>query len=131
MRQQQLVSLALILAGICLTGYISQTQVKASNESSYKWGYSFGNETTDLGNNCEKSSTSLKDLTNVTSCIDGYYNGWKSYCIRDAKDCVQNFILGDFPKMAIKAHHEYIRGNTTANGSGTAMCPIGENAALL
>ncbi|MGA9153893.1 MAG: hypothetical protein WBZ36_25215, partial [Candidatus Nitrosopolaris sp.] len=68
--------------------------------------------------------------TNVTSCIDGYYNGWKSYCIRDAKDCVQNFILGDFPKMAIKAHHEYIRGNTTANGSGTAMCPIGENAAF-
>jgi hypothetical protein len=54
----------------------------------------------------------------MTSCLDGNYNGWKTCCLRDAKDCVQNFILGGFPDMAFKAHEQYLKGYKAANDSG-------------
>lgn len=46
----------------------------------------------------------------MTSCLhEGFYSGWKDYCLNNAKDCVQEFILGDSPEMAFKAHQEYLK----------------------
>jgi hypothetical protein len=67
--------------------------------------------------------------TNTTACENGFFNGWKSWCLKNALDCVQNMTIGDFPDFIVKAHQEYLRGYNTANGSGISGCPMGENAA--
>lgn len=55
-------------------------------------------------------------VTNTTACIDGFFNGWKNWCINHAIDCVENITIGDFPDMIMKAHQEYLRGYNAANG---------------
>jgi len=71
-------------------------------------------------------STFLKIVTNATACADGYFDGYMDYCINHAKDCVENFITGDFPEMILKAHQQYLLGSKSATGN--SMYPDGENA---
>lgn len=120
----------------------------ATNEGSYKYGYENGslkspqiapgvNENTELGNLCAISPSStlsngivMPAVTNTTACIDGFFNGWKNWCINHAFDCIQNFTIGDFPDMIVSAHEQYLAGAKAANDSGNSMCPIGQNAAF-
>ena len=67
-------------------------------------------------------------MTNKTACEDGFYNGYKNWCVNHAVDCVENITIGDFPPMIVQAREQYLAGAKAANGSGTSMCPIGENA---
>lgn len=65
-------------------------------------------------------------VTNTTACEDGWFNGYKSWCINHAVNCVGNITSGYFPDLLIKTHQEYQRGYTASNGSYN-LCPIGEN----
>ena len=124
---------------------------KATNEGSYMYGYWQGSLTgpqfapgsnwnPELDNNtCHIAPSSTLDnpkgavipaVTNKTACEDGFYNGYKNWCINHAVDCVENITIGDYPDMIMKAHQEYLRGSNAANGSGNSMCPIGENTAF-
>jgi hypothetical protein len=40
---------------------------------------------------CEftNSISNNTQLTNATACVDGFINGWKDWCNKNAKDCVQ------------------------------------------
>jgi hypothetical protein len=67
-------------------------------------------------------------ITNTTSCLDGYFLGYKTWCIHHAIDCVENITMGVFPDMILKTHQEYLKGANAANDTGASMCPIGENA---
>ena len=69
-------------------------------------------------------------VTNTTACIDGFFNGWKNWCINHTVNCVKNFTLGGFPEMIITAHQQYLAGEKAANSTGI-RCPIGENAAFV
>jgi hypothetical protein len=69
-------------------------------------------------------------VTNTTACEDGFFAGYKNWCINHAVDCVENITIGDFPDMIVKAHQEYLRGYNAANHSGNSMCPIGQNIAF-
>jgi hypothetical protein len=62
----------------------------------------------------------------TTACEDGFFAGYKNWCINHAVDCVENITIGVFPDMILKAHQEYLRGYNAANGSGNSMCPIGD-----
>jgi hypothetical protein len=125
----KLVILAAILSAAVVFILTTQNFVKADNKSSYDLGYSQGNISNfDPSDSCNKHLN--KYSTNETACENGFFVGWKDYCLRNAKDCVQDFILGGFPDMAFKAHQQFLAGQNAANDSGTAMCPIGENAAF-
>jgi hypothetical protein len=126
-------------------------RVKATNEGSYTYGYWQGSLTgpqnapgsnwnPEFDNNtCRLAPSSTLDnpkcavipaVSNKTACEDGFYNGYKNWCINHAVDCVQNITIGDYPVMIVKAHEQYLAGANAANGSGNSMCPIGANAAF-
>jgi hypothetical protein len=67
-------------------------------------------------------------VTNTTACDDGYIAGYKNWCVNNTKGCAENFIMGDFPDIILKAHQQYLLGSKAATGN--SMCPIGENAAF-
>jgi hypothetical protein len=121
---------------------------KASNESSFSYGYQQGSLTgpqfapgvnwnpySEFNNNTcaiyyPKEGSVIPAITNTTSCLEGFFAGWKNWCSKNAVDCVQNMTVGDFPEMIMKTHQEYLRGYETANGSGNSMCPIGNSGAF-
>ena len=74
-----------------------------------------------------------KTFTNSTACGDGYFKVTRIVLnIQTTKQCLQNIFQGDFPDALLKIKKQYLAGNRTANGSGTAtMCPIGENGSVL
>jgi hypothetical protein len=129
---------------------VSSTAVSvwATNQSSYEYGYMNGslkdpqfepnsNWKPELGSTCHLSSSSILNtaaimpaVTNVTACEDGFFAGYKDWCINHAVDCVENMTMGDFPDMILKAHDQILAGAKAANSSGNSMCPIGENAAF-
>jgi hypothetical protein len=126
--------------------------VWATNQSSFEYGYMNGslkdpqieagsnfnpnsNEFANLNNICLIHTASvLSDaavmpaVTNTTACEDGFFAGYKDWCIHHAVDCVENMTIGDFPDMILKAHDQLLAGENAANGSGNSMCPIGNNA---
>jgi hypothetical protein len=125
------------------------SHVYGTNESSWQYGYMNGslkdpqfapgvNWNPELGNTCHISAISwrlangivMPAVTNTTACEDGFFAGYKNWCINHAVDCVENITIGDFPDMILKAHQGYLRGYNAANGSGNSMCPIGENTAF-
>jgi hypothetical protein len=63
-------------------------------------------------------------LTNDTACVDGFFNGWKDWCSPNAKECIQNFVLGDFPEMILNNHKQYIAGKEAAPDE-YSVCPAG------
>jgi hypothetical protein len=69
-------------------------------------------------------------VTNTTACQNGWFSGWKDWCINHAVNCVQNITRGIFPPMILQTREQYLAGAKAANGSGISMCPIGENAAF-
>jgi hypothetical protein len=95
------------------------------------------NEFANLDDICHLHSASILNdaaimpaVTNTTACKDGFFAGYKDWCIHHALDCVENITMGDFPDMILKAHDQILAGENAANGSGNSMCPIGENAAF-
>jgi hypothetical protein len=121
--------------------------VNATNESSYRNGYFQGslkspaiteganwNPTLD-NNTCSKSIPSILNdgvvmpvVTNTTACLDGWYAGWKNWCINHALNCVGNLTLGAYPVMILQAHEQYLAGAKAATGN--SMCPVGNSGAF-
>ena len=69
-------------------------------------------------------------VTNTTACMNGFFDGYKNWCINHALNCIGNITMGDFPDMILKAHDEVLAGAKAANGSGASMCPIGNSGAF-
>jgi len=59
---------------------------------------------------------------------NGFYAGWKTWCIQNAVNCVGYLSSGYLPGLFLKAHQEYQRGYTASNGS-YSLCPFGQNNA--
>ena len=74
----------------------------------------------------------ISAVTNTTSCLDGFYQGWKDWCSnsKHAAGCIGNITLGNFPDTLLRAHQQYIAGAKMANNVSSPICPIGENAAF-
>jgi hypothetical protein len=143
--------IAIIALAAFLMGYFFHQVACGTNESSYRYGYELGTLTSPwmqpganvnpthffyhLGS-CQINPSPSKlnngkvipAVTNTTACIDGFFNGWKNWCSNHAVDCVQNFTIGYFPEMILKAHEQLLAGEKAATGN--SMCPIGENAAF-
>jgi hypothetical protein len=122
---------------------------KATNESSYQYGYMNGSlkgpgvantssYLAEFDNNiCRLSNSSvlyytgaiIPAVTNTTACQNGFFAGWKDWCINHAVNCVGNLTLGYLPDLLIKTHQEYLKGYTISNGTYN-QCPVGENNAF-
>ena len=72
------------------------------------------NENANMGTDCTIYKYN-PTVTNTTACIDGFFNGWKNWCINHTVNCVKNFTLGGFPEMIITAHQQYLAGEKAAN----------------
>jgi hypothetical protein len=140
MKKQKLVaahmilSLSVILFGILgLVPTLFLSSVYGTNESSYKYGFFLGNGQNLNENNellpgwCSKGG----NVTNSTACLDSFSNGWKNWCSNNAKDCVGNFTLGEFPEMILSAHQQYLAGKKAGQNYGDKyfICP-GSNQAF-
>jgi hypothetical protein len=78
--------------------------VYTTNEGSYKWGYSGA---IDEYTGCQTSPDDCAapsgngicawQITNATACLDGYLNGWKHWCVSNAKTCADFTTYGMFP----------------------------------
>jgi hypothetical protein len=128
---------------------ITPAIAKATNESSYQYGYMNGSlkgpgvantssYLAEFNNNiCRLSNSSvlyytgaiIPAVTNTTACQNGFFAGWKDWCINHAVNCVGNLTLGYLPDLLIKTHQEYQKGYTISNGTYN-QCPIGENNAF-
>jgi hypothetical protein len=72
------------------------------------------NQNPELDNNtCRPNPASVLNdaavmpaVTNTTACKDGFFVGYKNWCINHALNCVGNITMGDFPEMLVKAHQE-------------------------
>jgi hypothetical protein len=123
------------------------THVDASNESSFQYGYMSGslkspqidtnanyfpqldNNTCGLSNSSVLSNGAIMPaVTNQTACQNGFFAGWKNWCLDHAVNCVRNITSGYLPDLLLKTHQQYQRGYTTSNGTYN-QCPIGENNA--
>jgi tetratricopeptide (TPR) repeat protein len=142
------ISISILLVVISSSSTI--TAVMATNGSSYYAGYITAHANLIPGNTpnanwypfysndtciIHPSSTPangrvMPAVTNTTACQDGFWDGWKDWCSNPkyAVDCITNITSGNIPPMLLQAHHEYMKGYDAANGTGAAMCPIGENA---
>lgn len=128
---------------------ITPAIAKATNESSYQYGYMNGSlkgpgvantssYLAEFNNNiCRLSNSSvlyytgaiIPAVTNTTACQNGFFAGWKDWCINHAVNCVGNLTLGYLPDLLIKTHQEYQKGYTISNGTYN-QCSIGENNAF-
>jgi hypothetical protein len=101
---------ALPMLSLLLLAVIIPTLAYATNESSYKYGYSsaFNNYKCATTGDCDmvSSQSPVYDLcvigqkvTNTTACSDGYVNGWTAWCKTDTKDCLSNVLYGNFPDV--------------------------------
>ena len=144
--------LCFVLIAILALMPLSIASVKATNEGSYRLGYMKAYLTLDPQNSpganwypelkndtCSLSKSYISDnkimpaVTNTTSCLDGFFQGWRDWCSSNAKHavgCIGNLTLGDFPDTLLKAHQQYIAGQKAANNIDSTICPIGENAAF-
>jgi hypothetical protein len=66
----------------------------------------------------------------VGSVRDGWDDGYRQWCLKNAVDCVGNITSGSYPPVILKAHQEYLRGDDMANGTENPICPIGSDAAF-
>ena len=110
--------IAILFVGLAVGPTLSIA--KATNEGSYMNGYWQGSLTgpqnapgsnwnPEFDNNtCRLTPSSTLDnpkgavipaVTNKTACEDGFYNGYKNWCVNHAVDCVENITIGDFPPM--------------------------------
>jgi hypothetical protein len=96
---------------------------RATNERSYKWGFSVGfsdyNHCFDINaldcsppNNDAPLEVCVSnpvnhEVTNSTACIDGYIQGWQHWCKLDLKDCGQFTMEGHLPGALISGHNLY------------------------
>jgi hypothetical protein len=82
----------------------------ATNESSYKYGWSYADfrhrsACDDTDGDCDPSAVSNCStpyanstiVTNQTACIDGFVNSWRSQCVSDLKFCAIQVLEGVFP----------------------------------
>jgi len=144
--------LCFVLIAILALMPLSIASVKATNEGSYRLGYMKAYLTLDPQNSpganwypelkndtCSLSKSYISDnkimpaVTNTTSCLDGFFQGWRDWCSSNAKHavgCIGNLTLGDFPDTLLKAHQQYIAGQKAANNIYSTICPVGENAAF-
>jgi hypothetical protein len=65
-------------------------------------------------------SSTLANGIVMPACEDGFFAGYKNWCIGHAVDRVENITIGDFPDMILKAHQEYLKGYNAANDSGNS-----------
>ena len=112
----------------------------ATNEGSYKHGLLAGRPDTNSYPEFDNYTCALQNstiiqyppVTNITACIDGFFVGYKDWCINYAVNCVGNMTLGYLPDVLIKkiweTHQQYMKGYNAANNSSLNVCPIGENA---
>jgi hypothetical protein len=90
----------------------------ATNEGSYRFGYSAGYD--DYHNcfigDCSPPSNDEalgicivgnQAVTNSTACLDGYIQGWQHWCKSDTKDCVEYMLEGRLPGALISGHNLY------------------------
>jgi len=110
-----------LLIFICLL--TTTTFAKATNESSYQYGYLSGSQTApdsdphtnsyQDSDNCGLTNASvywnndgiIPAVTNTTACHNGFVVGWKIWCTNNAVDCVGNLTSGYFPDFFLKIHH--------------------------
>jgi len=55
----------------------------------------------------EVYGTAIPAVTNTTACKNGFFVGWKYWCINHAVHCVENMTMGDFPEMMLKAYEQH------------------------
>jgi len=143
------ITTVLVILGLMLT--LSTAFVKATNESSYQYGYEQGslkspqiapgvNWNPEFDNNtCALRGSYILDnpkgavipaITDTTSCIHGWYECWKNWCNKHAVDCVQNITNLEIPRIILQAHEQYLTRARPGNDSVNSMCPIGENTAF-
>ena len=119
---KQPVSLIIIIL-ILSTPTISIARVYGTNESSWQNGYFQGSLTGPIfekganwnpefsNNTCEIHLSSIKErtlsngiimpkVTNTTACQNGFFDGWKNWCVNHAVNCIGNMTLGDFGVVA-------------------------------
>jgi Tfp pilus assembly protein PilF len=142
----------LVLAAILVLVPLTTTNVKASNEGSYRLGYmkaylsldpqnspdanwypELKNDTCSLSKSYVSDNKIMPAVTNTTSCLDGFFQGWRDWCSSNAKHavgCIGNLTLGDFPDTLLRSHQQYIAGQKAANNIDSTICPVGENAAF-
>jgi hypothetical protein len=99
------------------------TAVWATNEGSYKFGFSVGfSDYNHCFDNdalvCSPPANDaplevcvnnpvIHEVTNSTACIDGYFQGWQHWCKSDLKDCGQFTMEGRLPGALISGHNLY------------------------
>jgi hypothetical protein len=89
---------------------ITPTLAYATNESSYRYGYSttFNAYKCNITDDCDMINSdplngcwTINGVTNETACADGNVDGWKAWCKTDIKNCLDNVLNGNFPDI----HH--------------------------
>jgi hypothetical protein len=85
----------LVLLGI-LIGYGAYQAAYGTTEGSYQSGFSQGkagyacsNYQSDCDNGLNNCSPGYNGVTNQTSCLDGFVNGWKQWCNSDLTTCAK------------------------------------------
>jgi hypothetical protein len=111
----------LVLLGI-LIGYGAYQAAYVTTEGSYQFGFSQGkagyacsNYQSDCDNGLNNCSPGYNGVTNQTSCLDGFVNGWKQRCNSDLTTCAKYVLSDVFP------------GKLASNDPGVHMCLKTEN----
>src|SRR5215469_1451449 len=128
--------LCLVLIAILTLVPLSIASVKATNESSYQYGYQQGSlKSSQIASGANlypghDTNTCVLGgaVTNTTSCEDGFFVGYKDWCINHAVNCVGNMTLGYLSNVLIKkiweTHQEYQRGYNAADSAiSMNVCP--------
>lgn len=107
----------------------------ASNEGSYQYGYQQGSGANLYPGHDNNTCVLGGAVTNTTSCEDGFFVGYKDWCINHAVNCVGNMTLGYLSDVLIKkiweTHQEYQKGYNAADSAiSMNVCPMGENGAF-
>ena len=113
-------------------GYFQGSLTGPIFEKGANWNPEFDNNTCGLHSSYTLDNPKgvvIPAVTNVTACKEGFFIGYKNWCINHAVNCVQNITIGDFPPMILQAHEQYLAGAKAANNSGISGCPFGENTA--
>src|SRR5215470_322617 len=97
------IPLLLLILGVMITPTVVNS-IKATDESSYLYGYKNGRQGYQCSNfqadcdnglsSCDVTIYSLKStpqLTNKTACLNGYVDGWKQWCNTDLSLCAKFF----------------------------------------
>ena len=104
---------------LCLTLIVilalvpTTTLIKATNESSYEYGFKLGSEgyqcsnfnadcdnglsSCDAGHQIWNNSKVVDTVTNKTVCLEGFVIGWKEWCNTDLSLCAKFILSNVFP----------------------------------